>query len=89
MEPNYSLIIPVYNLVTSLPELVKRIDQTFSSINETYETMGFGRALRASLDLDVLLNAATDPVKEEFNRIRKEDGLAAAIAWRDARFDMT
>ena len=37
MEPNYSLIIPVYNLVTSLPELVKRIDQTFSSINETYE----------------------------------------------------
>ena len=49
--------------------------------------MGFGRALRASLDLDVLLNAATDPVKEEFNRIRKEDGLAAAIAWRDARFD--
>ena len=60
---------------------------TKRAINETYETMGFGRALRASLDLDVLLNAATDPVKEEFNRIRQEDGLAAAIAWRDARFD--
>ncbi len=37
MGPNYSLIIPVYNLVTSLPELVKRIDQTFSSLNQTYE----------------------------------------------------
>ena len=49
--------------------------------------MGFSQALRTSLDLDVLLNAASDPVKEEFNRIRKEEGLAAAIAWRDARFD--
>lgn len=65
----------------------RSITFTKRAINETYETMGFSQALRTSLDLDVLLNAASDPVKEEFNRIRKEEGLAAAIAWRDARFD--
>jgi enoyl-CoA hydratase len=59
---------------------------TKRAINETYEEMGFSRALRSSLDLDVLLNAASDPVKEEFNRIRREQGVGAAIAWRDARF---
>jgi enoyl-CoA hydratase len=48
--------------------------------------MGFSRALKSSLDLDVLLNAASDPVKDEFNRIRREEGVGAAIAWRDARF---
>jgi len=59
---------------------------TKRAINETYETMGFSRALKSSLDLDVLLNAASDPVKDEFNRIRREEGVGAAIAWRDARF---
>ena len=26
------------------------------------------------------------PMRREFNRIRDEQGLKAAIAWRDARF---
>jgi len=55
-------------------------------INETYETMGFIRALKSSLNLDVLLNIASDPVKDEFNRIRHDEGVGATIAWRDARF---
>jgi enoyl-CoA hydratase len=59
---------------------------TKRTINETYETMSFRRALKLSLDLDVLLNIASDPVKGEFNRIRREEGVGAAIAWRDARF---
>ena len=48
--------------------------------------MGFNQALTNSLNLDVILNAAPDPVKEEFSKIRKEQGLQAAIAWRDKRF---
>jgi hypothetical protein len=55
-------------------------------INEIYETMGFIRALKSSLNLDVLLNIASDPVKDEFNRIRHDEGVGATIAWRDARF---
>ena len=48
--------------------------------------MGFNRALESALDTDVLLNAAYDPVKAEFARIRSKQGVKAAIAWRDARF---
>jgi glycosyltransferase involved in cell wall biosynthesis len=37
MNPIYSVIIPVYNLVDSLAELVKRIDDSFNSISKSYE----------------------------------------------------
>lgn len=60
---------------------------TKRAINDSYEAMGFSRALKSALDVDVILNAATDPVRAEFNRIRAEQGLKAAIAWRDARFE--
>ena len=43
-------------------------------------------ALRASLDIDVILNATPSEEKAEFLRIRKAEGLKAALAWRDGRF---
>ena len=48
--------------------------------------MGLRAALQASLDIDVILNAGDSPEKAEFARIRSEQGVKAAIAWRDARF---
>jgi enoyl-CoA hydratase len=59
---------------------------TKRAINQTYEAMGLRAALQASLDIDVILNAGTSPEKAEFARIRKAQGVKAAIAWRDARF---
>lgn len=59
---------------------------TKRAINRTYQTMGLDAALAAGLDVDVLLNAGGGPEKREFARIRDEQGLKAAIAWRDARF---
>ena len=64
----------------------RSVRYTKRAINDSYEAMGLNRALKSALDTDVLLNAATDPVKEEFNRVRAEQGLKAALAWRDARF---
>ena len=64
----------------------RSVRYTKRAINDTYTTMGFNRALESALDTDVLLNAAYDPVKAEFARIRSEQGVKAAIAWRDARF---
>jgi len=48
--------------------------------------MGMRDALRASLDIDVILNATPSEEKAEFNRIRRDQGLKAALAWRDSRF---
>ncbi len=64
----------------------RSVTLTKRAINQTYAAMGLDAALQAGLDIDVLLNAGGGPEKREFARIRDEQGLKAAIAWRDARF---
>ena len=64
----------------------RSVRMTKQAINRTYEAMGLSSALKTSLDMDVLLNAGSSPEKKEFARIRNEQGLKAALAWRDARF---
>lgn len=59
---------------------------TKRAINRSYEIMGMRQALLAAVDTDVLIESAGGPEREEFNRLRREVGLKAALAWRDARF---
>ena len=40
----------------------------------------------AALDIDTLIESTMTPEKVEFKRIREEQGLKAALAWRDAKF---
>jgi enoyl-CoA hydratase len=61
------------------------VHMTKRAINRTYEIMGLRQALLASLDMDVLLEAQGGPERAEFNRIRREEGIKAALAWREAR----
>ncbi len=62
------------------------ISLTKRSINRSWEVAGFREALWANVDLDSVIEGAEVPERREFNRIREEHGLKAAIAWRDARF---
>ena len=59
---------------------------TKKAINQTYDIMGMRQALDAALDIDVLIEALVTPERETFQRISREQGLKAAIAWRDQRF---
>jgi enoyl-CoA hydratase len=59
---------------------------TKRSINRSMEIAGFREALAANVDLDAIIESAETPERQEFNRIREEQGLKAAIAWRDQRF---
>jgi enoyl-CoA hydratase len=34
----------------------------------------------------VLIESTGGPERAEFNRLRRDEGLKAALAWRDARF---
>ena len=43
-------------------------------------------ALEANIELDVMIETANLPARDEFRRITQEQGLKAAIAWRDAKF---
>ena len=38
-----------------------------------------------ALETDVQIEADKSPERMEFNRIRNEEGLKAALAWRDGR----
>lgn len=62
------------------------VSLTKRAINRSWEVAGFREALRANVDLDAAIESAEVPERKEFNRIRAEQGLKAAIAWRDARF---
>jgi enoyl-CoA hydratase/carnithine racemase len=59
---------------------------TKKSINRSMEIAGFRDALAANVDLDAIIESAETPERKEFNRIREEQGLKAALAWRDKRF---
>ena len=48
---------------------------------------GMRSALLAAADIEVIIEASAGEERSEFNRIRGEQGLKAAIAWRNARFE--
>ena len=70
-------------IATIGPQAIKL---TKAAINRTYEIMGLREALLANLDLDTLIETAEGSERAEFNRICNEQGLSAALAWREARF---
>ena len=57
-----------------------------ASINRVWEVAGLRAALEANTELDVMIETANLPARDEFRRITQEEGLKAAIARRDARF---
>ena len=71
------------NVANSSPASVQKSKQ---AVNRSYDIMGLRQALALGLDIDVDINATPSFEKQEFARIRKEQGVKAAIAWRDARF---
>ena len=58
-----------------------------AAINRTYEIMGLREAIQSAVDLDVEITCLDTPVRRRFREISRRDGLGAALAWRDARFD--
>jgi enoyl-CoA hydratase len=63
------------------------VRMTKQAINRTYEIMGLRQALLAAFETDVYIELSGGLERAEFNRIRKEQGVKAALAWRDARFN--
>jgi len=55
------------------------------ALNRTYEVMGMKAALEAALETDILIESGGGAERAEFDRIRREQGLQAALMWRNAR----
>jgi enoyl-CoA hydratase len=62
------------------------IQATKRAVNKAWDVAGFREAMGANTELDVLIETANLPARDEFRRITTERGLKAAIAWRDAAF---
>ena len=62
------------------------VQQMKASINRAWEFAGMPQSLDANIELDVEIETANLPARDEFRRITQEEGLKAAIAWRDARY---
>lgn len=60
--------------------------QTKRAINRSLSIMGLEQALEASLDIDIQIEGEGSEHKTEFLRRLREEGMAAALAWRDGRF---
>jgi enoyl-CoA hydratase len=56
------------------------------SLNRAWDVAGFRAAMDTNTELDALIETANLPQRDEFRRITEEQGLKAAIAWRDARY---
>ena len=64
----------------------KSVQLTKKSINKSYEIAGMKGALKAALKIDTQIESDESPEREMFNKIRKEQGLKAALQWRDSKF---
>ena len=53
------------------------------AINRTFEAMGLRAALASALELDIFIEASGGAERTEFDRLRREQGLGAALSWRD------
>jgi enoyl-CoA hydratase/carnithine racemase len=62
------------------------IQTTKRAVNRAWDVAGFRAAMAANTELDVMIETANLPARDEFRRITQADGLKAAIAWRDAKF---
>ena len=56
------------------------------ALNDTYEAMGLMSALKAGVNSATLLNAMETPEYRQFDSIKREQGMKAALAWRRAQF---
>ena len=87
-------VVPAAELEAAVDELVRKIAPTplpvlrltKLALNRAYEAMGLRAAVNANLDISAILNAARTPEQEAFDAIVREQGLKAALAWRDERY---
>jgi enoyl-CoA hydratase len=62
------------------------IQTTKRAVNRAWDVAGFRAAMASNTELDVMIETANLPARDEFRRITQQEGLKTAIAWRDARF---
>ena len=88
-------VVPADRLAAEVDALADRLARTPPEVmaptkqmlNAAMDAAGFRQAVEAGLELGTLVNAADTPEQREWDEIVRRDGLKAALAWRDRRYD--
>ena len=88
-------VVPMERLAAEVDGLADRLARTPPEVmsltkqmlNRAMDAAGFRAAVEAGLDLGAIINAADTPEQREWDEIVRRDGLKAALAWRDRRYD--
>lgn len=88
-------VVPADRLAAEVDALADRLARTPPEVigptkrmlNRAMDAAGFRLAVEAGLDLGAIVNAADTPEQREWDDIVRRDGLKAALAWRDRRYD--
>lgn len=62
------------------------VKMTKIAVNRALENMGFLNAVAQNLELMTIFDTSASPEQDQFNEIAAQQGLRAALNWRDARF---
>ena len=88
-------VVPADRLAAEVDALADRLARTPPQVmastkrmlNRAMDAMGFREAIEMAIDIGALINAADTPEQREWDAIVRRDGLKAALAWRDARYE--
>jgi enoyl-CoA hydratase/carnithine racemase len=88
-------VVPAERLASEVDGLADRLARTPPEVmrltkrmlNRAMDAAGFRDAVQAGIDLGAIINAADTPEQREWDTIVRRDGLRAALAWRDRRYD--
>ena len=87
--PDADLLATAHKLARQIavidPMVVRR---TKAAVNATMRTMGMDQALEDALATDLEIEGEGSDDKREFLHHLRQGGLKAALAWREARFDV-
>jgi enoyl-CoA hydratase len=83
-------VFPKDDLEAEVMKIAKRISRSSlavlqwgkRAINQTFETQGFSAALRYAAEACVLLDITETPEGLQFETLRKNEGVQAALKWR-------
>ena len=88
-------VVPLERLDAEVDALADRLARTPPEVmaptkqmlNRVMDAAGFRVAVEAGIDLGAIINAADTPEQREWDEIVRRDGLKAALAWRDRRYE--
>ncbi len=62
---------------------------TKRAINQSYEIMGMSRTLAMGVDTSVEIETTETDLRRQFNEILRQQGMKAALAWRERRLQIS